>query len=55
MLSKASGTGISLSMILARKEEGYMQQEFGREYERYVSRTGMFLPSFHRKDSSLSN
>lgn len=29
---------------LAKKEEGYMVQEFGEEYERYRSRTGMFMP-----------
>lgn len=30
---------------LARKEEGYMEQEFGEEYKLYRSRTGMFLPA----------
>ena len=29
---------------LARKEEGYMEQEFGDEYRLYKSKTGMFLP-----------
>jgi len=31
---------------LARKEEGYMEREFGDEYRHYKSKTGMFLPAF---------
>lgn len=29
---------------LAKKEEQYMEQEFGQEYMEYKSKTGMFLP-----------
>jgi len=30
---------------LAKKEEGYMEEEFGLEYVKYKSSTGMFLPA----------
>ena len=33
---------------LARKEEGYMLEQFGNQYEEYRQTTGMFLPSLFR-------
>ena len=39
---------------LARKEEGYMEQEFGDEYRLYKSKTGMFLPFTNLLGSPLA-
>lgn len=33
---------------LARKEEGYMLEQFGKQYEEYRQTTGMFLPTLFR-------
>lgn len=33
---------------LAKKEEGYMLEQFGKKYEDYRRTTGMFLPSLYR-------
>ncbi|MCU0860773.1 MAG: hypothetical protein MUE65_00445, partial [Methanomassiliicoccales archaeon] len=34
---------------LAKREEGYMEEEFGDEYRRYRSQTSMFLPLPRRR------
>jgi len=35
---------VILYFRLARKEEGYMEEEFGQQYIEYRQKTGMFLP-----------
>jgi len=37
---------------LAKKEEGYMLEQFGERYAEYRQKTGMFLPSLHLSKTS---
>lgn len=56
-LMTANGLMIILSVLLAipfhwisRKEEEMLSEQFGEAYQKYMNRTGRFLPPLRRKD-----
>ncbi|MFW9807225.1 MAG: methyltransferase [Candidatus Thorarchaeota archaeon] len=56
-LMTANGLMIILSVLLAipfhwitRKEEKMLTEQFGEDYQKYMDRTGRFLPRVRRKD-----